>query len=312
MIKLLLVEDNLQDAHLTQDLFAVCSPDQFEFVHVNTLAEALRRLGRERFEAVLLDLSLPDTKGLDTVSQMLATSPGVPVVILSGWGDEAVGLEAVRKGAQDFLVKGQGNGAILTRAVRYAIERKRAEDRLAYYAQHDALTGLANRFLFRDRLLQALARSRRTKRVVGLLLLDLDRFKAVNDAFGHECGDRLLRGAAERLYSCVREVDAVCRLGGDEFTVVLEGVSDENDLTAVAQRILDAIARPFDLDGQQVTVGVSVGITAFPRDNQNIDGLLRHADVAMYRAKELGGQTYRFYIGDKDSPASVSPSASRL
>lgn len=311
MIKLLLVEDNPTDAQLARDLFAESSGDQFDLVHVNTLSEALRRLSRERFEAVLLDLSLPDTKGLDTVTQMLATSPGVPIVILSGWDDEAVGLQAVRKGAQDFLVKGQGNGAILARAVRYAIERKRAEDRLAYLAQHDSLTGLANRFLFRDRLQQAIARSRRTNQLVGLLLLDLDGFKAVNDTLGHECGDRLLRVVAERLYSCVREVDTVCRLGGDEFTVLLEDVSSAPDLATVAGRILDSISKPFSLDGHQATVGVSVGITVFPIDNQEIDGLLKHADAAMYRAKELGGLRYQFYHNDKDCPAPFDPSASR-
>ncbi len=311
MIKLLLVEDNPTDAQLARDLLAEWSADQFELVHVNTLSEALRRLSRERFEAVLLDLSLPDTKGLDTVTQMLETSPGVPIVVLSGWDDEAVGLQAVRKGAQDFLVKGQCNGAILARAVRYAIERKRAEDRLAYLAQHDSLTGLANRFLFRDRLHQAIARSRRTNQLVGLLLLDLDGFKAVNDTLGHECGDRLLRVVAERLYSCVREVDTVCRLGGDEFTVLLEDVCSAHDLTTVANRILDSISKPFSLDGHQATVGVSVGITVFPIDNQEIDGLLKHADAAMYRAKELGGQKYQFYHSDKARPAPFSPSATR-
>ncbi len=295
MVKLLLVEDNPTDAQLVRDLFREGSADQVDLVHVDTLEEALRRLSREPFDAVLLDLSLPDTKGLETVTQMLATSPGVPLVVLSGWDDEDIGLEAVRMGAQDFLIKGQGNGAMLARAVRYAIERKRAEYRLAYYAHHDPLTGLANRFLLRDHMRQAMARSKRTNRLVGLLLLDLDRFKPVNDRFGHECGDRLLRVVAERLYSCVREVDTVCRLGGDEFTVLLEDVSNERDLATVAQRILAALSKPFPLDGHQLTMGVSIGMTAFPIDDQEIDGLLKHADAAMYRAKELGGQTYQLY-----------------
>ncbi len=297
MIKLLLVEDNPTDAQMAKDLLEDASPNQFETVHVDTLAEALRRLSRDRFDAVLLDLSLSDTKGLDTVTQMLGTSPGVPIVVLSGFDNDVTALQAVQKGAQDFLVKGQAVGAILNRAIRYAIERKRAEECLAYLAQHDPLTGLANRILFRDRLIQALARSKRTNQSIGLMLLDLDRFKAVNDTLGHEYGDRVLKETAARLQGCVREVDTVSRLGGDEFTLLLEGFSCDQDLAVIAQRIVDAIAQPIDLDEREVTVGVSIGITVYPVDDQDMDGLLKHADEAMYRAKAAGGQSYQFYLG---------------
>ncbi|MEE8493586.1 MAG: diguanylate cyclase [Nitrospirales bacterium] len=310
MIRILLVEDNPVDAQLAQDSLDEWGAGKFEVEHVDTLAEALRRLSRQRFDAVLLDLSLPDAKGVDTVTYVLRTSPGVPIVVLSGWGDDDVGVQAVQKGAQDFLVKGMVNGALISRAVRFAIERKRAEERLSYLAHHDPLTGLANRGLFYDRLQQALARSKRVSQLVGVMLLDLDRFKVVNDTLGHECGDRVLQETAARLVKCVREVDTVCRIGGDEFTVLVEGVAREQDLSTVARRILEAMSRPFVLDTQEITVGVSVGITAFPLDNQAMEDLLKHADAAMYRAKERGGQCYHFYVSREGEPALVSSASS--
>lgn len=305
MIKVLLVEDNPVDAQLAKDFLEDSSPNQFSIIHVDSLAEALKNLSRDRFDAVLLDLSLPDTKGLETVTHVLATSPGVPIVILSGFDDEEIGLHAVQKGAQDFQVKGQGDGAILARSIRYAIERKRAEVQLAYIAQHDSLTGLANRILFRDRLLQALARSKRTKLPIGLMLLDLDRFKAVNDTFGHEAGDFVLKEAAARLCKCVREVDTVSRFGGDEFTLLLEGFSHDQDLVVIAQRIIESIAMPVVFRGQSIVVGVSIGVTTYPEDDQEMDGLLKHADEAMYRAKGLGGERYQFYLGKKSPSSSI-------
>src|SRR5207342_2069768 len=142
MIKVLLVEDNDVDAQLTQDLLSEWSIEEFQIARVKTLGEGLTFLSREQFDAVLLDLSLPDAFGLPTVRQVHATSPTIPVVILSGVNDQNLALQAVQQGAQDYLVKGQGHPELLARAVRYAIERKRSEERLTYLAQYDHLTGL--------------------------------------------------------------------------------------------------------------------------------------------------------------------------
>jgi PleD family two-component response regulator len=229
MIKILLLEDNPVDARLTREMLVEHSTDRFELVHVDRLSEALRRLRREPFHLILLDLSLSDAYGLDTLRQVQAKSPGVPILVLSGLNDEVLALQAVQNGAQDYLVKGQTNGDLLARAIRYAIERKRAEERLTYLAQYDHLTGLANRTLFRDRLVLALARSKRKDQPVGLMFLDLDRFKTINDTLGHDIGDQLLKAVADRLKSCVRQVDAVARMGGDEFSILLEAIPSERN-----------------------------------------------------------------------------------
>jgi diguanylate cyclase (GGDEF)-like protein len=295
MIKVLLVEDNDVDADLTQDILAEWSVEQFAITHVVCLGEALARLGKERFDAVLLDLSLPDGYGLTTLRQVQAASPTIPIIVLSGVSDQTLALQAVQNGAQDYLVKGQGQPELLTRSIRYAMERKRAEERLMYLAQYDHLTGLVNRTLFRDRLVQAMARSKRLQQPLALMLLDLDRFKAVNDTMGHGVGDQLLKEVADRLQACVREVDTVARMGGDEFTIILEGVSSDPDICIVAQRIITSLAEPFQLKDHKASIGVSIGITVYPYDDHEVDELFKHADAAMYRAKQQGGSSFRFH-----------------
>lgn len=305
MIKILLVEDNDVDAHLTQDILAEWSIEQFDITHVTRLSEAFTQLARDRFDAVLLDLSLPDGYGLPTLRQMQAASPTIPIIVLSGVSDQTLALQAVQNGAQDYLVKGQGQPELLARSIRYAIERKRAEERLTYLAQYDQLTGLVNRTLFRDRLVQAMARSKRLQQPLGLMLLDLDRFKAVNDTMGHDVGDRLLTAVAGRLQECVREVDTVARMGGDEFTIILEGLSCEQDITIVARRITESLAQPFHLQEHQASIGVSIGITVYPSDDHEIDDLLKHADAAMYRAKQQGGSSFQFHVPDSSSSTAL-------
>jgi len=307
MIKVLLVEDNDVDAELTQDLLSEWSMEEFQITRAKTLTEGFSFLSRDQFDAVLLDLSLPDAFGLPTVRQVHAMNPAVPVVVLSGVTDQSLALQAVQQGAQDYLVKGQGHPELLARAIRYAIERKRAEEHLTYLAQYDHLTGLVNRTLFRDRLVQAMARGKRMQQPIGLMLLDLDRFKAVNDTFGHDMGDELLKAVAERLKACVREVDTVARMGGDEFTIILEGVSSEQNILVVAKRITESIATPFDLKGQHISIGISVGITIYPHDDHPVDELLKHADTAMYRAKQQGGNAFHLHETSGTHSADLLP-----
>lgn len=309
MIKVLLVEDNDIDARLTQDILAEWRLEQFEITHVSRLSDAFTFLAQARFDAVLLDLSLPDGDGLSTVRQMQAVNPTIAIIVLSGLSDETLALQAVQNGAQDYLVKGERQSELLARSIRYAIERKRAEQRLTYLAQYDQLTGLVNRTLFRDRLIQAMARSKRLQQPLGLMLLDLDRFKPVNDTLGHNVGDQLLKLVAERLHECVREVDTVARMGGDEFTIILEGLMCEEDIALVAERITKSLAQPFQIDTHQALIGISIGITIYPTDDHDVDELLKHADAAMYRAKQQGGSSFQFHIpnGLQSTPLPSTP-----
>jgi diguanylate cyclase (GGDEF)-like protein len=182
-------------------------------------------------------------------------------------------------------------------------ERKRVELSIRHMAHHDALTGLPNRTLFRDRLTHAMAQADRYHQKLAVLFLDLDRFKAINDTLGHNVGDQLLKIAAERLRSCVRDCDTVARLGGDEFTVIVDDIMEVQDAAVVAQKILDTLSQPFNLHGHEVFISVSVGITLYPTDDESADNLLRNADSAMYRAKEYGRNNYQFYVADMNVKA---------
>ena len=172
---------------------------------------------------------------------------------------------------------------------------KQAEERLGYMAHHDALTGLPNRALFYDRLTQGITRLPWSDRLAAVLFLDIDRFKLINDTLGHATADLMLKAVAERLVSCVRDGDTVARLGGDEFTVLLVDMAAKEDVSIVAQKILESIAQPYDLDGQQFYVTTSIGICIYPPDGSDAATLLKNADSAMYAAKEQEGNNYQFY-----------------
>jgi diguanylate cyclase (GGDEF)-like protein len=173
-------------------------------------------------------------------------------------------------------------------------EQRQSEIKIEYMAHHDALTGLANRVLLNDRLEQALARVQHGA-MLAVHHLDLDQFKAVNDTFGHPCGDLLLRTVAERLRALVGDADTIARMGGDEFVIIQSAIADPSDATSLAQRVIDALSEPYDIDGQQVVIGVSTGISVGPGDGSYPDKLLRNADLALYRAKSEGRGTFRFF-----------------
>jgi len=183
--------------------------------------------------------------------------------------------------------------------------RSRAEQALHHMAYHDALTNLINRTLFRDRLDHALIRSRRSGFKVALLFVDLDRFKVTNDTLGHDIGDILLKEVAKRLLKCARQEDTVARFGGDEFTVIVEGVTEDDDASAVAKNIIDALTQPFNLAGNEVFVSSSVGIALDDKRRIDAETLIRHADIAMHRAKEKGRNRYQFYEPEMNAKARV-------
>lgn len=178
-------------------------------------------------------------------------------------------------------------------------ERKSYQARIEYLATHDPLTGLANRNLLQDRLSQAIAHAQRSREVLALLFLDLDHFKDVNDRHGHAAGDALLSAIATRLRSVVREGDTVARPGGDEFIVLLTGIADLANATAITAKLIQVFATPFDINGITLSVSASIGMSLYPDDGKNIDALLANTDTAMYRAKESGGNGLRLFAQER-------------
>lgn len=175
------------------------------------------------------------------------------------------------------------------------LQRKRTEERLHHLAHYDPLTNLPNRLLFADRLRQAILEAKRSEQLVGVIFLDVDRFKTINDSLGHGVGDQLLQAIAQRLSACIRACDTVARLAGDEFTFVLTNLSHVQDIERVARSLLDSFSQPFEVAGTELYSSASIGITICPLDDSSVDGLLKNADIAMYRAKERGGSSYEYY-----------------
>jgi len=182
-----------------------------------------------------------------------------------------------------------------------AIEKSRDQESLATLAYYDVLTGLPNRALLQDRLHQAMIEADRHGRLVALLFMDLDRFKNINDTLGHEMGDVLLKKVAKRLEGCVRPGDTVARPGGDEFIVVLAGVAHVDDVSRVAQKIIDAFSLPFEIGGRELYVTCSIGVTLYPFDDRDVETLHRNADAAMYHAKEEGRNNFQFYSAEMNA-----------
>lgn len=172
------------------------------------------------------------------------------------------------------------------------------EKHLNFLAHHDSLTGLANRLLLKDRLKHAMANAERNPNQIALLFLDLDRFKNINDSLGHDCGDKLLQVIAERLTSCCRQSDTIARLGGDEFMVMVEQIDEISPLSTLANKILQQLAQPVELNGHPFYTTASIGISVYPNDGNSVQDLLKCADTAMYRAKDLGRNNFQFYTAD--------------
>jgi diguanylate cyclase (GGDEF)-like protein/PAS domain S-box-containing protein len=430
----LLIQDDCGDAQSVREALIHPGDGNFQVEWVRLCSDGLKRLAKEgkpggqptdAIAAVLVDLFLPDSRGIDTFDRLFRLTPEVPILVLSTLQDEDVAKLAVRRGAQDYLLKERLDDYLLPRlhsmvdraanAEALFEEKERAQvtlnsigdavistdvggrvtylnavaegltgwslaeaadrpleevfriadattrettqnpmalailenrtvglksncvlirrdgteaaiedsaapihDRrghvtgavmvfrdvsmaralslkMVHLAQHDSLTDLPNRVLLHDRLTQALALARRHQQGLALLFLDLDRFKNVNDSLGHAIGDRLLQSVAERLLACVRSSDTVSRQGGDEFLILLSEVARPEDAAASAEKILLALSLPHRIDQQDLHLTASIGVVTYPEDGTEADTLLKHADLAMYRAKDSGRNTYRFF-----------------
>ena len=287
---LLLVEDNPGDARLTQLLLAEPGLPALPALRwVQSIEAAIALLETApACTAVLLDLGLPDSQGLDALQALKLHAAHCPVIVLTGDDTETVGLAAVAAGAQDFLVKGSFDGALLRRCIGFAGQRKRMELAMLQRSLQDDLTGLPRRALLIDRLQEALKRCARDHTAGALLFVDLDHFKQVNDQHGHAGGDAVLRQVADRLRAALRASDTAARVGGDEFVVLLPTVAHADDALAVGAKLLAALAQDGEYGGQTVRVSASVGVAHFRGTGETAEQVMHRADLAMYAAKRAG------------------------
>jgi diguanylate cyclase (GGDEF)-like protein/PAS domain S-box-containing protein len=276
-------------------------PKTLRFLAVNEAAIAHYGYSGEAFLAMsLLDLVPQDER--DAIEAAIRGNPearegtgrlwrhvkadGRRIEVLASWREIVFGNEPAQ------LV-----------AIMDVTEKREAEKRISHMACHDALTDLPNRVLFHERLNEALQRVRRSKDRLAVLCLDLDRFKNINDTLGHAAGDKLLMALAERLRACVRDGDTVARFGGDEFAILQTAVSAPRDASVFAERIISLMSEPYEIGGEQILSGVSIGIALAPVDGSTPEELLRNADLALYRSKQEGRRTFRFFAPDMDACA---------
>ncbi len=249
--------------------------------------QALQMLKRMQPDVILMDAVMPVMDGFTACArvQELPNGRAIPVLMITALEDNISVERAFAAGASDYIPK-PIHFAVLSQRVRRIIEANQAQKRIRHMAYNDLLTGLPNRALFMDQLGHRIEHARVAGESVAVLFLDLDRFKNVNDTLGHDVGDHLLVAVAQRVRRSVRTADCVARLGGDEFTVVLADVNDPNAAVAAAQNICRALATPFQIDGHDIFITASVGISMYPHDATDVGALLKHADTAMYRAKK--------------------------
>ena len=289
-LEVVLAAPSFDYAALVAEMLTDALPGPHRLAHVGTLHEALERLRQVDADCLLLDVAAHGTEGLVGLAEVRAVDPQVPVVLLCGLEEERIGIDSLQAGAQDYLVRGQTNGHVLARSIRYAIERKRAELELAYRAMHDVLTELPNRALFEDRLSVALSRLERDGGELAVMYVDLDRFKAVNARLGHAAGDRVICHTASRLRDAVRPADTVARFGGDDFMVLCEDVTSREVAERIADRIIHAISEPLAMEDERLELAASVGIAmARAGESTSAEELVRGADAAMGQAKQRGG-----------------------
>ena len=422
----LLVENDEQEARFIRRILDEWASHSFDLTHVTSMEEMGSCLASRSFDLILLDLDLPNEQGIGAVRRLRAIAPRVSIILLSGPEGEAIAMQAIEEGAQDYLIKGQIEPHQLMRALRNTLERKSIEESLfqekeraqvtldcigdavictdlvgnisflnpiaermtgwssseaigqpladafrimdattristpnpmaravrqdrsgslpancilvrqdghelfiedsvapihdrdgmvagsvlvfrdvtaaralaaqiTKLAERDSLTGLPNRLLLNDRIGQAIARCPRDGGQIAVLFLDLDDFKHVNDSLGHSVGDCLLQSVASRLTECVRTPDTVSRQGGDEFTAVLQLIGHPEDAAIAANRILEAIAEIHAIDGHELHITASIGVSIYPNDGLDAETLIKNADTAMYQAKESGRHSYRFF-----------------
>jgi diguanylate cyclase (GGDEF)-like protein len=313
---ILIIDDDEQIRTLLKEL--LCA--EYDCVTAGSAEEALAVLETTNFAIVISDINMGGISGLDLVPLVHLQAPDTVVVMISGQQGIESAIEAMRVGAFDYITKPFDNRHVEA-AVRRALDhhkllvnkrlyennleelvrQRTAEvEHLAYY---DTLTDLPNRLLFEDRVAQALTLAQRNRQILGTLFLALDRFKKINDTLGHAVGDLLLKDVAERVKQCVSESDTVARFDGEEFAILLTQVTGTEDLVEISRAINEALKPSFLLEGQEIYVTASIGISLFPFDGEDLGTLLKNAGAALYRAKMQGGNDYQFYTSDMNARA---------
>ncbi|MBE8716051.1 two-component system response regulator [Cellvibrio polysaccharolyticus] len=295
VIKILFVDREQGEYLLIADVLAQVRHVRYQLTWCHQLTDAMALIMSSEYDVVLLDYYWGEFNTRDLLNTARLQACQTPIVVMTHEMETEVDREVIRAGASDYLIKDAIDAQLLDRTIRYAIERKQSELHLARLAHYDTLTEIPNRLLFRDRLEHAIRLAERDSTSFSLLFIDLNGFKQVNDTFGHDAGDALIRICAERLHDTIRKSDTVARMGGDEFTLLLQNINHTSDVAHIAQKVIEVLSAPAHINGYDVVVGCSIGVAIYPGAGQNADTLLKNADIAMYKAKQEEGSAFCFF-----------------
>jgi len=279
----------------------------YECTSVMSIEEALTACNRSTFDCVVLDYLLPVQTGLEGIALIRAQFPYLPVIMLTGSGDERVATEAMKRGASDYIVKENLTPELLNKSISSSIDRLllkkqvlEQETRIDRISYRDRLTDIPNRFLFEYALTKALEAAKIHKKLLGILLIDIDRFKNINTTLGLEIGDALLKQLVARFETLLTTEDMLARLGSDEFVILIPELKAREDAGFLAQKILHALEKPFLMNYEKIYVTASIGIATYPFAGDSVFDLMRRMDTAMYQAKWGGRNNFQFYLPEFD------------
>ena len=300
-LSVLVVEDNAQDFDAISRQLSDVYGTQYRLLHCASLYEAKSYLLSGTIDAILLDLSLPDSVGLNTVSHMRNLTTRLPIVALINMENDAMGEQAIQQGAQEFLCKDDISGNILSRVIKYAIKRKQMDEKLEKLSTTDPITGLYNRRYFFERGWNEYVNARQNKQAKAIIMIDIDHFKKVNEFYGHVCGDKVLLTAADLFKKMVRGVDLIARFGAEEFIILMPS-TDQKEVDFLAERMrLEVADTPIEHNGKSFHITVSVGVAMIGNTQEDFESMIKQADNALNRVQDKGGNAVeRFDIGPVD------------
>tara|TARA_R110000803_G_scaffold154417_1_gene219184 strand:+ start:5086 stop:6774 length:1689 start_codon:yes stop_codon:yes gene_type:complete len=302
-LNILIVDDDIVDReHIKRTLNKTSI--NWSFTETESVDEGLAVFAVNKFDVILLDYRMPKRDGIELLLELRNTSleKNVAIIMLSNSEQPELALECIKAGAQDFLLKSEVSSSKLERVILQSQARFELEQKLyvSYQnaktlAEHDSLTGLANRYSFEEALRLSVSQKPRAKSILALAIFDLDNFKFINDSHGHDVGDELLKQVSNRIGHCLRENELFARLGGDEFAIILANLHTIDNATRVTKRILSCLEVPFFISEIEIKMTASIGIAIYPNNSIEANELLKYADIAMYRAKKLGRNQICFF-----------------
>lgn len=296
-IDILYIDDDYEDFLLTEAMLSSKARKNYRLKWAESAESGFDALRKTNPDVCLVDYRLGGDDGLEFTRRIVESGFDGPVILLTGMNDESLDRAALGAGAVDFLAKRDVNATVLARAIRYGLQQKHKELELTRQATTDTLTGLRNRAAFDRELERTVASNRRSGNAFGIILLDLDHFKPINDSLGRDAGDAVLIEVGKRLEHCCRDSDVIARWGGDEFAIICEGVETPNDAALLAGRIQESLAAPFEVGETSITTTSSIGIYYSHAGNRDFEHLVRRADHALYAAKEAGRNRIAFHDG---------------